>query len=61
MKKIYIIPRIKMQYIESEELMDTFSLPKTGNVDDPSVGNAKESTFEDECTPFIRTKSIWDD
>ena len=60
MKKIYISPKIKLQFVKLEGLMETFSLPTTGNVDDPNVGNAREFTVDEEWNPWIKTESDQD-
>lgn len=48
MKKEYIEPNVKISQLESDGLMDTFSLPTTGEVEDPSVGQSNEQIWYDD-------------
>jgi hypothetical protein len=41
MKKTYIKPIIEISSLHIECLLESFSLPKTGEVDDPSFGQVK--------------------
>ena len=42
MNKTYLKPATKVIPVNLDSFMETFSLPTTGQVDDPSFGQAKE-------------------
>ncbi len=50
MKKTYIMPEAETIHIQYECFMETISLYKVGNVDDPTVGQGKsrEQIIDDE-------------
>jgi len=63
MKKIYIKPESYNFNLQLECYMETFSLPKTGEVDDPSVGQGKSRADyieEDEEMEMIMNQDIDD-
>ena len=48
MKKTYITPSIKRVFVLSEQIMEKISIPTTGNVDDPSMGQTNEFSTDGE-------------
>ena len=48
MKRKYIKPKTTLDKLTTNIIMDTFSLPNTGSLDDPSFGQANGFSFEDE-------------
>lgn len=62
MKRKYIKPSTTLDKLLTDYLMESFSLPTTGVVNDPTFGQANEFTFDEEesenSLPEVR---IWDD
>lgn len=61
--KIYIQPEIKLRYSVEDVLMEVISLPTTGQVNNPSSGQAREfyDDLVEEETTFIKFHSVWDE
>lgn len=59
MKKIYVQPEITTLNIDFENLMESFSLPTVGNMNDPSPAQSKESYFNCDDEEQINS-DIWD-
>lgn len=59
---LYIKPKTKMVSFVEDSLMDVISLPTTGQVDDPSFGQAKEGDgiFDIDPTPYT-IYSVWEE
>ncbi len=59
MKRKYIKPKITLDNLATNIIMDTFSLPNTGLINDPSLGQANDFDFDedDDNNPSI---NIWD-
>ena len=60
MKKEYKRPIAKISNFECNGFMDTFSLPTTGEVEDPSFGQANEIGGWDEDNE-VNCIGIWED
>lgn len=69
-KQKYIRPSIKKNVVDMDCLMDNFSLQTTGQVDNPSFGQAKNNVFfseydELECEGHLSSReyhfSVWDE
>ena len=61
MKRKYIKPNTILDFI-STNIMDTFSLPTTGIIDNPSLGQANEFDFdENESDNGLPEFHIWDE
>ena len=68
MNKTYLKPKTKVIPVNLDCFMETFSLPTTGQVDDPSFGQAKESNglFDDKDIIILDSKpciiySVWEE
>ena len=48
MERKYIKPNITLDSLTTNFIMETFSLPTTGSLEDPSFGQANGYSFEDE-------------
>ena len=63
MKKQYIKPSITIDTIAVNPIMETFSLPNTGSLDDPSFGQACGFNFdedEEESDYHLPSFHVWD-
>lgn len=63
MKKHYIKPSVTLDIAVVNPMMETFSLPNTGSLDDPSFGQACGFNFdedEDESDKQLPTFHVWD-
>ena len=61
MKKQYIKPSVTLDIIVVNPMMESFSLPKTGSLDDPSFGQACGFNFdEDESDEQLPAFHVWD-
>ncbi len=62
MKRKYIKPSTTLDKISTNYLMESFSLPTTGLVDDPSFGQSNDYSFDDDegdnSLPVVR---IWEE
>lgn len=62
MKKTYITPSIKVAFALTEQIMETISIPTTGHVDNPSMGQSNEFSFDSELfDEDDKNKSVWDE
>ncbi|MBO4659105.1 MAG: hypothetical protein J5637_05735 [Prevotella sp.] len=62
MKRKYIKPNTTLDWLATNIIMDTFSLPNTGSLDDPSFGQANGFSFEedDDSDKNYPVYRVWD-
>ena len=63
MKRKYIKPNTTLdRWLTTDFIMDTFSLPNTGSLDDPSIGQANGFSFEedDDSDKNYPVYRVWD-
>ncbi len=64
MKRVYFSPVVKVKRFECQYFMDKFSLPRTGEIDTPSVGQVNRfglSFDGSEEDDGINNVNVWDD